>query len=100
MLVIYLESVLRFSVSSIGVIEGMAEATNSVMKDFSSALSDHMGRRKPLTVTGMGPRLWLFFANNNNPIVVRVYKESMNIFKATAFRNAFHNVFHWEWICG
>ena len=39
LLVIYLESVLRFSVSSIGVIEGMAEATNSVMKAFSGRLA-------------------------------------------------------------
>ena len=50
----YLTSVLKISISSIGVIEGIAESTNSALKAFSGALSDRMGRRKPLTVLGFG----------------------------------------------
>ncbi len=52
LLPIYLVSVLKVSISSIGIIEGIAEATNSVLKAFSGALSDRMGRRKPLAVIG------------------------------------------------
>ncbi|MDA0262282.1 MAG: MFS transporter, partial [Proteobacteria bacterium] len=48
LLPIYLVSVLKVSISSIGIIEGIAEATNSVLKAFSGALSDRMGRRKQL----------------------------------------------------
>jgi MFS family permease len=37
---------------AVGVVEGIAEATASVLKLFSGALSDRLGRRKPLVVLG------------------------------------------------
>jgi len=42
------------SMLMIGVIEGAAEATASIVKLFSGALSDRIGRRKPLVVAGYG----------------------------------------------
>ena len=42
------------SMGMIGLIEGMAEATASIVKLFSGALSDRIGRRKPLVVAGYG----------------------------------------------
>jgi MFS family permease len=38
----------------IGLIEGAAEATAAIVKLFSGALSDRLGRRKPLIVAGYG----------------------------------------------
>mgnify|MGYP003593082420 FL=1 len=42
------------SMLMIGLIEGAAEATASIVKLFSGALSDRIGRRKPLVVAGYG----------------------------------------------
>lgn len=42
------------SMTTIGLIEGAAEAAASVAKLFSGALSDRIGRRKPLVVAGYG----------------------------------------------
>lgn len=42
------------SMASVGVIEGIAEATAAVTKVFSGALSDWLGKRKLLTVVGYG----------------------------------------------
>lgn len=42
------------SAISLGVIEGVAEATACIVKVFSGALSDYMGRRKPLALLGYG----------------------------------------------
>ncbi|HQW81063.1 MAG: MFS transporter [Rhodanobacteraceae bacterium] len=42
------------SMVMIGLIEGMAEAAASIAKLFSGALSDRIGRRKPLVVAGYG----------------------------------------------
>jgi len=39
---------------AVGLIEGVAEATASITKIFSGALSDWIGRRKPLAVLGYG----------------------------------------------
>ena len=44
--------VLAISVASVGFIEGMAEAANSLVKIVSGAASDYMGRRKPLVLLG------------------------------------------------
>jgi len=38
----------------LGIIEGVAEATACIVKVFSGALSDYMGRRKPLALIGYG----------------------------------------------
>jgi MFS family permease len=52
LLPMFLVSVLGASVLSVGVIEGVAEATASVTKVFSGTLSDYLGRRKFLTGLG------------------------------------------------
>jgi len=43
---------LGISIASVGVIEGTAEAANSLVKIVSGAASDWIGRRKPLVVFG------------------------------------------------
>jgi MFS family permease len=54
LLPVFLVSVLGASMTSVGFIEGVAEATALVTKIFSGALSDYLGRRKALTVLGYG----------------------------------------------
>jgi MFS family permease len=54
LLPVYLVAVLGASTLTVGVIEGIAEATASVTKIFSGALSDWLGRRKELTALGYG----------------------------------------------
>jgi MFS family permease len=50
----FLVTALGASALSLGVIEGIAEATNSVTKVFSGAISDWLGRRKLLVLLGYG----------------------------------------------
>ena len=50
LLPVYMVGVLGASTLAVGAIEGVAEATASISKVFSGALSDRMGRRKPLAV--------------------------------------------------
>ena len=38
----------------VGIVEGVAEATALMVKVFSGTISDHLGRRKGLTVLGYG----------------------------------------------
>jgi MFS family permease len=47
-------TVLGTSVLAVGVIEGIAEATASIMKVFSGAVSDRFGKRKLLALIGYG----------------------------------------------
>lgn len=54
LLPLFLVTVLGASTLHVGIIEGIAEATNSFAKVFSGALSDWLGRRKPLVVFGYG----------------------------------------------
>jgi MFS family permease len=54
LLPIYMVTVLGTSALSVGIIEGIAEATASVTKIFSGALSDWLGKRKALAVIGYG----------------------------------------------
>jgi MFS family permease len=54
LLPIYLVTGLGASMVTVGIIEGIAEATASITKVFSGALSDWLGRRKLLTVIGYG----------------------------------------------
>jgi MFS family permease len=51
---LFLSNVLGLSTSVIGIIEGIAEATASVLKVFSGWLSDKIGGRKWLAVSGYG----------------------------------------------
>jgi hypothetical protein len=50
LLPVFLVTVLGASVLSVGVIEGIAEATNSLAKVLSGTFSDWLGRRKPLGI--------------------------------------------------
>jgi MFS family permease len=54
LLPIYMVTVLGTSALSVGLIEGIAEATASITKVFSGALSDRLGKRKLLAVLGYG----------------------------------------------
>jgi MFS family permease len=54
LLPLYLVTVLGTSMLTVGVIEGIAEATASITKIFSGALSDRLGKRKLLAAIGYG----------------------------------------------
>ncbi|MCP1738174.1 MULTISPECIES: MFS transporter [Bradyrhizobium] len=54
LLPVYLVTVLGASTLTVGFIEGIAEATASITKIFSGALSDWLGRRKLLAALGYG----------------------------------------------
>jgi MFS family permease len=54
LLPVYLITVLGASMLTVGIIEGVAEATASITKVFSGALSDWLGKRKLLAVIGYG----------------------------------------------
>ena len=51
---LYLVTVLGASALTVGVIEGVAEATASITKIFSGTLSDWLGKRKLLAAIGYG----------------------------------------------
>jgi MFS family permease len=51
---IYLVTVFAASALTVGIIEGIAEATASITKVFSGALSDWLGKRKFLAALGYG----------------------------------------------
>ncbi len=54
LLPLFLVTVLGASALSVGVIEGVAEATAAIARVFSGAISDWLGRRKPLLLLGYG----------------------------------------------
>jgi MFS family permease len=54
LLPLYLVNTLGASTLAVGVIEGVAEATASIVKIFSGALSDWLGRRKEMAALGYG----------------------------------------------
>lgn len=54
LLPVFMVGVLGASMFTVGVVEGIAEATAAVTKVFSGAISDYLGRRKFLVVLGYG----------------------------------------------
>ena len=54
LLPLYLVTVLGASMTAVGLIEGIAEATAMIVKVFSGALSDWLGKRKLLAAIGYG----------------------------------------------
>ena len=54
LLPVFMTTILGASMVTIGVLEGIAEATAAITKVFSGALSDHFRRRKVLVVLGYG----------------------------------------------
>ncbi len=65
---LFLANVLGIQTSIIGLIEGLAEATASILKMFSGWLSDKLGGRKWLAVAGYGlsavSKPFFYFANS------------------------------------
>ncbi len=65
---LFLFNVLGVKTSLIGLIEGIAETTASLLKIFSGYISDRLGKRKWLTVSGYGlsalSKPLLYFANS------------------------------------
>ena len=55
---LFMVTVLGASMVTVGVIEGVAEATAAIIKVFSGTLSDYLGKRKVLLVAGY----WLIVA--------------------------------------
>jgi MFS family permease len=51
---VFMVTALGASMVTVGVIEGVAEATAAVMKVFSGVLSDYLGKRKFLMILGYG----------------------------------------------
>ncbi|MBA2964089.1 MULTISPECIES: MFS transporter [Ramlibacter] len=54
LLPVFMVTTLGTSMLAVGLVEGVAEATALIVKVFSGALSDHLGRRKPLALLGYG----------------------------------------------
>ena len=54
LLPVYLVTVMGTSMVTVGIIEGIAEATASIVKVFSGVISDWIGKRKMLVVIGYG----------------------------------------------
>jgi MFS family permease len=54
LLPLYLVTVMGASTLAVGIIEGIAEATAAIVKIFSGALSDKLGKRKLLAALGYG----------------------------------------------
>lgn len=54
LLPVFMVTTLGASVTSVGVVEGIAEATALITKIFSGTLSDYLGKRKLLTLIGYG----------------------------------------------
>ena len=54
LLPVYMTVVLGASMLAVGLVEGIAEASASIVKLFSGALSDRLQRRKPIVVLGYG----------------------------------------------
>jgi MFS family permease len=52
LLPVFMVATLGASMVTVGVVEGVAEATAAIVKVFSGALSDRLGKRKPLLVLG------------------------------------------------
>src|SRR5512139_1536033 len=63
----FLANVLNVRTAIIGLIDGIAETTASLVKILSGSLSDKLGKRKWLTVAGYGlsafAKPFLYFAN-------------------------------------
>lgn len=54
LLPLFLVGTLGASAFTVGLIEGLAESTALIVKVFSGALSDYLGKRKPLALLGYG----------------------------------------------
>ena len=54
LLPVFMATTLGVSMTAIGIIEGIAEASAAITKVFSGTISDYLGKRKLLAVIGYG----------------------------------------------
>lgn len=89
---IFLTSVLGVNKSVVGLIEGIAEATASLLKVFSGSLSDHLGRRKGLMLAGYATstlsRPFLALADAWQPVLASRFIDRLGKGIRTAPRDA------------
>jgi MFS family permease len=89
---LFLANVLKTGTAVIGLIEGIAETTASLMKLYSGALSDRLGKRKWLTVAGYGlstiAKPFLFFANTWQSVLAVRFTDRLGKGIRTAPRDA------------
>jgi MFS family permease len=89
---LFLANVLGVQTSIIGLIEGIAEATASIVKLFSGWLSDKLGGRKWLAVAGYGisaiTKPFFYFANSWEMIAVVRWADRVGKGIRTAPRDA------------
>ena len=92
LLPIFLFSVLGVRTALIGLIEGIAETTASLLKVFSGWLSDRLGRRKRLAVLGYGlssvAKAGLYFATSWGSVLGVRFADRMGKGLRTAPRDA------------
>lgn len=71
---LYLVSKLGASPAIVGIIEGIAESTASLLRVFSGYISDLVGRRKPLAILGYGSstigKLFLYLSHSWGLVLV------------------------------
>lgn len=74
LLPLFLVSILGVNFVTIGMIEGIAESTASILKIFSGMLSDYLGKRKELAIAGYGLSALVIpiFALANSPFWVLI----------------------------
>jgi MFS family permease len=89
---LFLSNVLGVSISIIGLIEGIAEATASLLKVFSGWLSDRLGARKWLAVSGYGlsalVKPFFYFANTWTAVLTARWADRVGKGIRTAPRDA------------
>lgn len=89
---LFLSNVLGVGTAVIGLIEGIAEATASLLKVFSGWLSDKIGDRKWLAVTGYGlsalVKPLFYFANTWTTVLVARWADRVGKGIRTAPRDA------------
>ena len=92
LLPLFLANVLGVRTNVIGLIEGVAETTASLLKVFSGWLSDRMGQRKWLTVAGYGlstlAKPFLFFATTWQAVLAVRFTDRVGKGIRTAPRDA------------
>src|SRR5258708_1297584 len=92
LLPLFLANVLGVSTGIIGLIDGIAEATASLLKVFSGWLSDRLGARKWLTVSGYSlsafSKPFLYFATSWVGVLVVRFTDRVGKGIRTAPRDA------------
>jgi len=92
LLPLFLTNVLGVGTAVVGLIEGVAETTASLLKVYSGALSDRLGKRKRLAVIGYGlsacSKPFLYFANSWGMVLAVRFTDRVGKGVRTAPRDA------------